>query len=634
MLRLLALTSFLTTALVAADFRDAFERPASPVPGNAWSPLDTRGLWSVSPEGALIAMVSSGGSESFLAHPSAPTSVDADHPGFVVSVDLALLVARNSRFAGLAVHTQPNGDTYLLRHTAAGLIQFIRKSGGQTSLLGQSSARFRLGETLRFTVRSSQPGVFSWHVAGEERRFRGEATDPQPPLTGGLAALWTNATPEQGQPVVFFDEFWFSPDPSAYDPRPAPAPFSNAPSAEDLAALRAAADASQATTVSAWLLTWREDPTTTQIIDWHQAGQNAASPFPFAWRRVGDPAWQNRTPDESLPFPHSSRHIHRVALSGLTPDTLYEFRLGSEQPLSFRTLPARLDRPVSFAIGGDMMGNPAVYEQINRTVAHRDPAFIVWGGDLAYADGRPDNVNRWFQYLEIASRSLLTADRRVLPMIVAIGNHEVNGGFWWNTRFGREGWPGTDAARAEVAPFFYSLFAFPGHPGYGVIDVGDYASFVILDTEHTTPVAGPQTDWLRSTFAARPRVPHLIPVYHVPAYPSHRPFEGGVSRNIREHWVPLFEQSGLRLAFEHHDHTYKRTHPLRGGQPHPEGIIYAGDGNWGIGSRIPDPSRPYLAVAEPRYHAFMVTLHPDRAEVEAVAPDGEVFDRFSAPSRR
>ena len=38
---------------------------------------------------------------------------------------------------------------------------------------------------------------------------------------------------------------------------------------------------------------------------------------------------------------------------------------------------------------------------------------------------------------------------------------------------------------------------------------------------------------------------------------------GQPARNIKDHWITLFEQHGVRLAFENHDHAYKRTYPIR-----------------------------------------------------------------------
>src|SRR5690625_4769659 len=140
---------------------------------------------------------------------------------------------------------------------------------------------------------------------------------------------------------------------------------------------------------------------------------------------------------------------------------------------------------------------------------------------------------------------MIDSEGRLIPFISAIGNHEVEGGY----------------RTKEEAKIFYRMFSFPQN-GYGVLDFSDYMSIIILDTDHTHKIIGDQTNWLAGTMVARSDVPHLFPSYHVGAYPSGRPYNTAVSRRIRENFVPIFEENGVKLAFEHHDHTYERTVPI------------------------------------------------------------------------
>src|SRR5258708_7803931 len=122
---------------------------------------------------------------------------------------------------------------------------------------------------------------------------------------------------------------------------------------------------------------------------------------------------------------------------------------------------------------------------------------------------------------------------RLIPMITCIGNHEVNGGY--------------NKPRSK-APFFYALFygLYP-ETGFATLDFGDYLSLVLLDTGHTTAIAGAQTDWLEKTLRARKDHPNVLVVNHVPAYPSYRKMTGalgkqGTGAGNRQHWVPLFQK--------------------------------------------------------------------------------------------
>jgi len=377
------------------------------------------------------------------------------------------------------------------------------------------------------------------------------------------------------------------------------------------------------------ILTWQSDPTTTITIDWHRFAQHSEHPAVLEMRPRGSDEWR-AFEAERLPFPHSDRLIDRVEIRGLQPATEYEFRGGPESRVYwFRTMPARLVEPLVFASGGDVRHNRQFMEEGNRAAMAHDPAFIVWGGDLAYADGDPKKINNWYEFLDVMVKTLVTPEGRVPPVVVGIGNHEIRGGYH-NGRISNED------DRRDLAPFFYGLFAFPGQPGYGALDFGDYLSLVFGDSGHSNPIAGAQTQWMSRTLAERTRFPHLIPVYHVPAWPSHRNFNGRESSEVREHWVPLFERHNIKLALEHHDHTYKRTVPIfRGKEDANRGIVYVGDGCWGVGTRKvhPPESTWYLDQAESVRHVLIITLRPDGKTVVACNASGEKFDSVTLRAR-
>jgi hypothetical protein len=119
-------------------------------------------------------------------------------------------------------------------------------------------------------------------------------------------------------------------------------------------------------------------------------------------------------------------------------------------------------------------------------------------------------------------------------------------------------------------------------------------------------------------------------MYHVPAYPSVRAPADPLPARIRTHWLPLFENAGVHLVFENHDHAYKRTKPILGGVAGAaDGIVFAGDGAWGVELRTPDATRAYLHGAQARHHAFLVTISDTGRTIEAVDKAGHVFDSFT-----
>jgi len=370
-------------------------------------------------------------------------------------------------------------------------------------------------------------------------------------------------------------------------------------------------------------LEWIDDPTTTMLVNWHNHDPNGKN---LRYRRAGgEVEWISSTAS-TRPFPFTGRLVHRVDIKGLEPATEYEFQVdGYEETFRFRTMPKTLVRPFVFGVGGDV-DTGTVADAMTAAIASKNPEFLAVIGDLAYDDGKASNFWKCYRFFDSWFANARTTDGRLIPIIAGLGNHEVRRGLAAN----HPDFEDTPEWRLRQAPYFHRCFGFSGH---GVIDFGDYLSLLVLDSGHARILAD-QTQWLASTLESRRERPHVIPAYHVPAYPSFRPFEDPMATKVREHWVPLFEQAGVKMAFEHHDHTFSRTKPLLGGVEHPDGIRYFGDGLWGIGSRPPDPARWYLEAANQKHHVHLVTLTPTERSVEAVDVNGEFFGgRVTQPIR-
>lgn len=379
------------------------------------------------------------------------------------------------------------------------------------------------------------------------------------------------------------------------------------------------------------MLTWQGDPTSSMTIDWHtRPGDEARSTVCF--KEQGANQWASKMEAVQHDWPYGDRQFYRVELTELEAGTEYSFQVGAfAREYRFRTMPADLqERPVVFAAGGDTLHLQHALERTNRAAMEHDVDFVAWGGDLAYADGgsNPDHLMRWSWWLESNQKTLIDDDGRVVPILAGIGNHEVVEGY----HFRHDDYEATDAGREAIAPYYYRFFAFPGQPGYATMDFGDYMTLVFLDTDHTNPIEGTQTEWLTSVLEDRSRegTPHVFPIYHVPAHPSHRDPDGEVETRVRDTWVPLFEAHDLELVFENHDHTYKRTHPIREGAIDEEnGVVYLGDGAWGVLTRVGDHQDEwYMREFASEQHAIIVSLEPEARHVRVVNGDGETIDEL------
>jgi len=368
-------------------------------------------------------------------------------------------------------------------------------------------------------------------------------------------------------------------------------------------------------------LTWQRDPTTTMTIQWIGPAIEPAPQLQFG--ALADTQWKS-APVRIKPFPDTDWKVYRCELTGLAPGSEYKFQIGqSLESYRFRTMPATATDQFRFVTGGDA-GIDSHALASNRLAALQNPNFALIAGDLAYDNGKsPETFVRFVQNYHA---TMFDADQRMIPLISCLGNHEVRGGY---------------NAKREDAPHYLAMFdGLFEHQTYNTLDFGNYLSLVLMDTGHISPITGAQTEWLQKTLADRQEYPHLIVANHVPAYPSYRAPEGakgslGTGEDQRRHWCPLFERYKVDVVLEHHDHTFKRTHPLIDGRRDPNGLVYLGDGSWGK-LRVPKTpeERPYLAKVAQAYHMTLHALEGDRRFHLAIEDTGRIADITSTVNKR
>lgn len=324
-------------------------------------------------------------------------------------------------------------------------------------------------------------------------------------------------------------------------------------------------------------------------------------------------ATYHRTPMELS----DSRAMYVAALTGLEPGTDYYFVTGDEEyglskERKFRTLPGG-DAPLRFVNGGDM-GVDGLVIPLLKLAGEHDPDFGVIGGDIAYVNGELGGLATWDRWLKNWDELVVTSDGRMVPLVTAIGNHETN-----------------DYESEELkwqAPWYFSLFGRQGEHIYYSRQFGNNFVFIVLDSGHLYPHEA-QSDWLREQFEAHRDVPYTFAAYHVPLYPAHRDYEGGGSVAGRETWLPIFDEYELTAGFEHHDHVFKRTKPLRGNKVVDEGTVYVGDGCFGRGPREIDPEPRWYNEKEMRVaHFWVVEVSKDGVTFEAIDHQGTTIDQF------
>jgi hypothetical protein len=272
-----------------------------------------------------------------------------------------------------------------------------------------------------------------------------------------------------------------------------------------------------------------------------------------------------------------------VVADGLMPDTAYDYEIEIDGRIRgkgrLRTWEERSERFCFLVIGdyGDgSAGQYRVAEALTTEFERRADSdcpvrFVLTLGDNIYADANlglgmlirsGDYDSHWDKKFFAPYDKVL----REVPFLPVLGNHDGN----------------ESENRADLFAYLDNFY-FPGNEParwYSFV-YGGFARFVALDSTTNSeagppePVyleAGEQTEWLRRTLAESDE-PWKIPYFHHPMYTA-GPLHPG-SFDALGHWTGMFEQAGVRVVFNGHEHNFQFSDVGRTG-----GVLYtlAGSG--------------------------------------------------------
>ena len=280
--------------------------------------------------------------------------------------------------------------------------------------------------------------------------------------------------------------------------------------------------------------------------------------------------------------------LHRVALTGLQPNTSYNYKiyadnqdlLPSEQ-LSFQTAPSTgSNTPFTFIVFGDYGRNNDSQKRLRDQMLLDSFNFILTTGDNAYNDG---------SYAEFSSNVFLVY-QNLFPKVAlfpTLGNHDYhtdNGGPYLDIfELPQNAWRASDQER------YYSF------------DYGN-AHFIALDSnsplqENDAVANDDMFDWLRNDLNQTTQ-PWKIIAFHHPAYSTGL---HGSEPDVQAKLVPIFEQYGVDVVFNGHDHIYQRSHPLKNGQVTTTvegGVVYIVSGGGAELNYFCSGSAPWVAISD------------------------------------
>lgn len=357
------------------------------------------------------------------------------------------------------------------------------------------------------------------------------------------------------------------------------------------------------------LLTWHDDPATTQAINWRTA--TGVTEAWVEYRLAGEASDPVRVDaafsvlEDHLLKNDPEVHRFTAAIEELTPSTRYEYRVvtanGTASPWhTFQTGPAEA-APFSFIYFGDAQLGLDFWGDLVQAAwgAHPETDFMLIAGDLV-------NEGRWRnEWDEFFRGGEGVFDH--IPLMPCIGNHDVDPrnratNYLLSFHLPENGPPTIEPQRAY-------------HFTYG------NALFVILDS-----MSDPrdQSAWLDEVLAASDATWKFV-MFHHPVYSSSHRRDNPV---IRREWAPIFERHGVDFALQGHDHAYLRTEPLRDGAPAEDGVIYVISV---AGTKYYSTQRVYdfETVAFPdtsTYQSISIETNPDRLVYRAFEIDGTLRD--------
>lgn len=288
-------------------------------------------------------------------------------------------------------------------------------------------------------------------------------------------------------------------------------------------------------------VTWRTSPEVTE----GYAEIAPATAAPKFWRNAQTIKAVTETMDASeIVTAGVVSNYHSVTFRDLIPDTLYAYRVGDgkiwSEWIQFRTAADRPE-PFSFLYVGDAQN--FILELWSRLIREGyrkapDARFIIHAGDLVNTAHSERQWHEWF-----------TAGgwiHRMLPSISVPGNHE----FEPYTREEEE----QDIEHLSVQ--WRPQFTLPKNGPDSLEETVYYLDyqgvrFIALNSNEKLEE---QARWLEQVLQNNPNTWTVV-TYHHPVYSAS---DGRDNEELRRLWKPLFDNYGVDIALQGHDHSYAR----------------------------------------------------------------------------
>lgn len=370
------------------------------------------------------------------------------------------------------------------------------------------------------------------------------------------------------------------------------------------------------------VLTWSDEPTTTVDVTWRTDESVTKSQVEYKRAdllrgnlRSGDVPNPNRISGTGQRFMSTAgpSTMHSVKLDGLEPGTMYAYRVGSEEFWSewfqFRTASASPEAFTFVYFGDAQNAIRSMWSRVIREANQHAPraAFMLHAGDLVNHENTDSEWGEWF-----SAGGWLNG---MIPVVATPGNHEYGD---------------------ELSRHWRPQFAFPlnGPPGLEeTVYYFDYQGARIVSL-NSNELVEPQTEWLTGVLQQENRPKWTIVTFHHPIFSAAKDRD---NPGLRALWRPVFEEYGVDLVLQGHDHAYNRSG--LGGPKNSDNVPE--------GVRRKDSNTVYVvSVSGPKMYGLqeqwkvsrvaggvqlfqVIRVAPDSIRYEARTAEGTPYDAFT-----
>ncbi len=368
------------------------------------------------------------------------------------------------------------------------------------------------------------------------------------------------------------------------------------------------------------ILNLTDRPATSQSVTWQTRSLMTTPQVQFVLTRptpdLEKGARVSMAQTDSMDHGGNRKYYYSARMDSLIPGSIYAYRVGDGKTWSeWNQFLTGIFEPAPFQfvyIGDPQNEILSICSRVFRAAYQKAPEARFWllPGDLVNDGG---NDAEWQQLFDA-----LGWIPRTTPLLILPGNHEY-------VKIERDG-----VITRQLTPLWRPQFSLPINGPVGLEETVYYCDYqntrlIALNGNEQLEL---QASWLADVLKNNSNRWTIVSI-HQPIYSAAK---GRDNTHLQQLFLPLFDQYGVDLVLQGHDHCYSRSHKLRAGKIVDEkspGTVYVVSVS---GPKIYELNflyQPLMAKMDSGKQWFqIISISQDRLTFEAWTASGELFDSF------